>query len=244
MVADRIASTGAIGEEHMNTKNTLACCFTVVASMLVGCESGQLTTSKNAGLTGPSPMSEKARMRHEAWVRATIGLHFNEDTGRMEIEPLPGLDQKAIDELVLLGDDHIQNNRNVEAFGAYGRWVRAEPMSNAAYNAMAMSLVPQGKSDLSEMILRTALDVDASSSDSWSNMAKVQATQGRHAEAIKSMERAIALDPSKGESWERLAVWQFYAGDVDAAADSVDRALELGASVPAQLVANIERAKQ
>lgn len=228
----------------------LGCCLTIVASALVSCEADKSMTS-NAGLTGastplggPNPMSKKARLKHEAWAKATEGLQFNEGTGRMEIEPLPGLDQKAIDELVLMGDDHIQNNRYVEAFGAYGRWVRAEPTNTAAYNIMAMSLIPQGKSDLSEMILLTALDVDASSPDSWSNLAKVQATQGRHGEAIKSMQQALSLDPLRGEGWERLAVWQFYAGNVDAASSSVERAIELGASVPAQLVANIERAKQ
>lgn len=221
----------------------LTCCFAVMTIALVGCEAGRSTTA-NDGLTGPNPMSEKARMRQEAWALATEGLHFNQDMGRMEITPLTGLDRNAIAELKSQGDDHIQHNRHVEAFGAYGRWVRAEPTNADAYNFMAIALIPQGKSDLSEIILRTALDVDPSSTDCWSSLAKVQATQGQHAKAIISMEKALALDPSRGEGWERLAVWQFYAGDIDAASRSVDRAIELGASVPAQLVANIERAKQ
>lgn len=229
---------------------TFACCVTVVAITMLGCEAKQ-STSSSSGLNGtstnlsaPSPMSEKARLRHEAWARATEGLNFNEGTGRLEIEPLLGLDSNAIGELMRQGHDHITHNRYVEAFGAYGRWVRAEPTNTTAYNMMAMALIPQGKSKLSEMILRSAIDVDASSSDSWSNLAKVQATQGRHDQAIISMEQALELDPNHGEGWERLAVWQFYAGNVDAASSAVDRAKQLGASVPPQLIANIERAKQ
>lgn len=234
----------------MNTQ-TLARNLTIVlACVLVGCQTDQSTTSndglKDAStpLSGPSPISEKARLKQEAWARATEGLNFNEGTGRMEIEPLVGLNQNALSELMSQGDYHIAHNQYVEAFGAYGRWVRAEPTNTAAYNKMAMALVPQGKSKLSEMILQTALDVDASSLDSWSNLAKVQATQGNHGQAIITMQQALALDPDYGEGWERLAVWHFYAGNIDAASKSVDRAKQLGASVPAQLLANIERAKQ
>lgn len=226
----------------MNTQK-LACCFAVILSTLVGCETNQSITA-NEGLTGPSPMSEKARMRHEAWAKATVGLHFNENTNRLEVEPLHSLDQNAINELRAQGDDHIQNNRYVEAFGSYGRWVRAEPMNSSAYNSMAKALIPQAKSDLQEMILRTALDVDSSSAETWTNLAKVQATQGNHGNAIKSMQQALELNPSYGQGWERLAVWQYYAGDIESASSSADRAKQLGASVPAQLMANIERARQ
>ena len=227
----------------MNTQKFASCLTILLASVLAGCETDQSTTT-DAALTGPSPMSEKARMRSEAWALATEGIHFNEDTGRMSIEPLHGLDRNAIIELRIQGDDHLQNNRYVEAFGAYGRWVRAEPINPAAYNFMANALIPQGKSGLSEMILRTALDVDASSSEIWSSLAKVQATQGHHSDAIMSMEQALVLDPSNGQGWERLAVWQYYAGNIDAASSSIDRAMELGATVPAHLIANIQRAKR
>ena len=92
---------------------TFAFCVTVVAIAMVGCEVGQSTSSTtglndtSTPLSGPSPISEKDRLKQEAWARATEGFNFNESTNRLEMEPLIGLDRNTIDELMLQGDDHL-----------------------------------------------------------------------------------------------------------------------------------------
>ena len=148
--------------------------------------------------------------------------------------------------LGLKKSDAQQQIENAEQFLSRGKILAAIESATRAvildaeqvqhFELLGEILLKKRKAELAEAALRTALDLNPSSTSANNNLAFLLAVKGETKAAIEQYNRAIELDSDNGRLHGRLAIEYYYDGDIESALKHVELAAELGYDSPPQFV--------
>jgi tetratricopeptide (TPR) repeat protein len=116
-----------------------------------------------------------------------------------------GINERAYDVHLLLGDAWRQKGTHEQALGEYDAAALLNPVIAAPYVLAAEVHISQGAFDKAMARLEAAAKLEPGSADVASVRGRVYERTGRAAEALAEYQRAVALNPSDIPARARLA---------------------------------------
>ena len=130
-------------------------------------------------------------------------------------------------ELLQTGLVHHRAGRFAQASACYGRLLQANPRNADALHLSGVLARQEGRLDVSERLIGTAIQLSAGVSTYHYNLGRTYALQGRSSEAKESYRRAIRMNGRDADSMQMLAQLLDEPGEADEAIKLCKRVIEL-----------------
>jgi tetratricopeptide (TPR) repeat protein len=126
------------------------------------------------------------------------------------------------------------NNTPVRAAGFFRDAILADPSYSPAYIGLAQSLRLEGKAELAQAALRTAIRLDPKCDQALFELGSNRQMQGDYAGALESWKALVARTPSYPEAYARMAIAAYFAEDLANARKFLAEADQRKQNVPPQ----------
>jgi tetratricopeptide (TPR) repeat protein len=179
---------------------------------------------------GASPKSQLEARRLE---EATRGLRFAKD--RVEVTAKSGNDRAAA-VAKTASATKVMNERNIwfVAVGAFRDAVLADPRHAPAYVGLADALLMEGKTDMAEAALRTAVRLDGRDPEARYRLGLLRQMDSDYAGAVREWREVAKFAPGHADVYARMAIASYYARDYRSAWEYLSQAEARKQNVPPQ----------
>ncbi|MCW5939810.1 MAG: tetratricopeptide repeat protein [Fimbriimonadaceae bacterium] len=208
----------------------------LITTALAGC-----VPKDNAGLTsgsgGASPVedgaSPKSRLESQRLADATRGLRFTRD--QVEVTARTSNDRPAA-VAKTASAVKVMNERNIwfVAVGAFRDAVLADPRYAPAYVGLADALLMEGKTDLAQAALRTAVRLDGRDPEARYRLGLLRQMDSDYAGAVLEWTEVVKFAPDHADVYARMAIASYYARDYRSAWEYLSQAEARKQNVPPQ----------
>lgn len=122
----------------------------------------------------------------------------------------------------------------VRAAGLFRDAILADPSYSPAYVGLAQSLRLEGKTELAQAALRTAIRLDPKCDQARFELGVSQQMRGDYAGALESWKGVVVRTPSYPEAYARMAIAAYFAEDLASARKFLAEADQGKQNVPPQ----------